>query len=148
LVGDFALPLPASVIAEPLGAPAKDQGKFHRRSSRLVSVSSSRDTARALPAALSFVRYLRGLVGRRADPEEDLITELIRAGEECDYLSKGEILAVAFLLVAGHETTVNPISGGTLALLRHPEQPEVLRRDPSRSRRSRSSCATPLPGRS
>ena len=88
--------------------------------------------ARALPAALSFVRYLRRLVERRVDPGEDLITELIRAEEEGDYLSKDEILAMAFLpLVAGHETTVNLISGGTLALLQHPEQAEVLRRNPS-----------------
>jgi cytochrome P450 PksS len=133
LVGDFALPLPATVIAELLGVPAKDQGKFHRWSSRLVSVSSNRDMARALPAALSFVRYLRRLVERRrVDPGEDLITALIRAEEEGDNLSKDEILAMAFLLlVAGHETTVNLISGGTLALLRHPEQAEVLRCNPS-----------------
>jgi cytochrome P450 PksS len=133
LVGDYALPLPATVIAELLGVPAKDQGKFHRWSSRLVSVSSGRDMARALPAALSFVRYLRRLVERRrVDPGEDLITALIRAGEEGDNLSKDEILAMAFLLlVAGHETTVNLISGGTLALLQHPEQAEVLRRNPS-----------------
>jgi cytochrome P450 len=133
LVGDYALPLPATVIAELLGVPAKDQVKFHRWSSRLVSVSSSRDMARALPAALSFVRYLRRLVERRrVDPEEDLITALIRAEEESDNLSKDEILAMAFLLlVAGHETTVNLISGGTLALLQHPEQAEVLRRNPS-----------------
>ena len=91
------------------------------------------DYALPLPAALSFVRYLRRLVERRrVDPGEDLITALIREEEEGDNLSKDEILAMAFLLlVAGHETTVNLISGGTLALLQHPEQAEVLRRNPS-----------------
>src|SRR5215211_8687861 len=85
LVADYALPLPATVIAELLGVPAEDHAKFHRWSNRLVSVSSGRDILRALPAALSFVRYLRNLVERhRADPEDDLITALIRAEEAGD----------------------------------------------------------------
>ena len=133
LVADYALPLPATVIAELLGVPAEDHKKFHRWSSRLVSISSSRDILRFLPAALLFVRYLRKLVERRrTDPEDDLITALIRAGEAGDRLSEDELLAMAFLLlVAGHETTVNLIASGTLALLEHPEQTERLRRDPS-----------------
>ena len=133
LVADYALPLPATVIAELLGVPAADHAKFHRWSSRLVSVSSGRDMLRALPAALSFVRYLRKLVERRrAEPQDDLITALIRAEEVGDKLSEDELLAMTFLLlVAGHETTVNLISGGTLALLEHPEQAEALRCDPS-----------------
>jgi cytochrome P450 len=133
LVAGYALPLPATVIAELLGVPAEDHAKFHRWSNRLVSVSSGRDMLRALPAALAFVRYLRNLVERRrADPEDDLITALIRAEEVGDKLSEDELLAMAFLLlVAGHETTVNLIASGTLALLEHPEQTEWLRRDPS-----------------
>ena len=133
LVADYALPLPATVIAELLGVPAEDHPKFHRWSNRLVSVSSGRDMLRALPAALSFVRYLRKLVEwRRADPQDDLLTALIRAEEAGDKLSEDELLAMTFLLlVAGHETTVNLVSGGTLALLEHPEQAEALRCDPS-----------------
>jgi cytochrome P450 len=133
LVADYALPLPVTVIAELLGVPAEDHAKFHRWSNRLVSVSSGRDMLQALPAALSFVRYLRKLVERRrADPQGDLITALIRAEEAGDKLSEDELLAMAFLLlVAGHETTVNLIASGTLALLEHPEQTESLRRDAS-----------------
>ncbi|MGI8911854.1 MAG: cytochrome P450 family protein [Rubrobacteraceae bacterium] len=132
LVAGYALPLPATVIAELLGVPAEDHKKFHRWSSRLVSVSSGRDMLRFLPAALSFVRYLRRLVAeRRADPQDDLMSALVRA-EEGDKLSEDEVLAMGFLLlVAGHETTVNLISGGTLALLEHPEQAERLGHDPS-----------------
>jgi cytochrome P450 len=132
LVADYTLPLPATVIAELLGVPAEDQTRFHRWSNRLVSVSSGRDMWRAIPAAYSFVRYLRRLVERRrADPEDDLITALIRAEEAGDKLSEDELLAMAFLLlVAGHETTVNLIASGTLALLEHPEQADRLRRDP------------------
>jgi len=130
LVADYALPLPATVIAELLGVPAGDLRRFHRWSSSLVSISSKRDMLRALPAALTFVRYLRKLVGRRrTDPGEDLISALVRAEESGDELSEDEILAMAFLLlVAGHETTVNLISGGTLALLENPEQAQALRR--------------------
>jgi cytochrome P450 len=133
LVVGYALPLPATVIAELLGVPAEDQVRFHRWSNRLVSVSSGRDMLRTLPAALSFVRYLRRLVERRrADPEDDLITALIRVEEAGAKLSEDELLAMAFLLlVAGLETTVNLIASGTLALLEHPEQAERLRRDPS-----------------
>ena len=133
LVAGYALPLPATVIAEFLGVPAEDHARFHRWSNRLVSVSSGRDMLRALPAALAFVRYLRKLVEkRRADPEDDLITALIRAEETGDKLSEDELLAMAFLLlVAGHETTVNLIASGTLALLEHTEQAERLRRDPT-----------------
>jgi cytochrome P450 PksS len=133
LVADFALPLPATVIAELLGVPAEDHAKFHRWSNRLVSVSSTRDMVRALPAALAFVRYLRRMIAkRRADPKEDLMTALIRAEKEGDKLSEDELLAMGFLLlVAGHETTVNLISGGMLALIEHPGQAEALRGDPS-----------------
>jgi cytochrome P450 len=133
LVADYALPLPATVIAELLGVPAEDHAKFHRWSNRLVSVSSKRDLLRALPAALLFVRYLRKLVERRrTDPRDDLVTALIRAEEAGDKLSKDELLAMAFLLlVAGHETTVNLIASGTLALLEHPEQIKRLRHEPS-----------------
>jgi cytochrome P450 len=131
LVAGYALPLPATVIAELLGVPAEDHARFHRWSNRLVSVSSGRDMWRAIPAAYSFVRYLRKLVERRrADPEDDLITALIRAEEAGDKLSEDELLAMAFLLlVAGHETTVNLIASGTLALLEHLGQAERLRRD-------------------
>jgi cytochrome P450 len=69
---------------------------------------------------------------RRAEPEDDLLTALVRAEEAGDRLSEDELLAMAFLLlVAGHETTVNLIASGALALLEHPEQAEALRSDPS-----------------
>ena len=133
LVAAYALPLPATVIAELLGVPAEDHARFHRWSSGLVSVSSKRDMVRFLPAALSFVRYLRKMFEkRRAEPKEDLMTALIRAEEAGDKLSEDELLAMAFLLlVAGHETTVNLIANGALALLEHPDQAEALRNDPS-----------------
>ena len=132
LVRDYALPLPATVIAELLGVPARDHRKFHRWSNRIVSISSGRDVWRALPAAIAFVRYLRKMSERRrASPEDDLISALVQAEEEGDKLSQDELLAMSFLLlVAGHETTVNLIASGTLALLENPEQLEELKADP------------------
>lgn len=133
LVRDYALPLPATVIAELLGIPASDHRKFHRWSNKIVSISSGRDVWKALPAALSFLRYLRKMVERRrSQPEDDLMSALIQAEEAGDKLGQDELLAMAFLLlVAGHETTVNLIASGTLALIEHPEQLEKLWRDPS-----------------
>jgi cytochrome P450 len=131
LVRDYALPLPATVIAELLGIPAKDQRRFHRWSNRIVSISSGRDVWRALPAALAFVRYLRKMSERRRiSPEDDLMSALVRAEEAGESLSQDELLAMSFLLlVAGHETTVNLIASGTLALLEHPDQLEKLEGD-------------------
>jgi cytochrome P450 len=131
LVRDYALPLPATVIAELLGVPGKDQRRFHRWSNRIVSISSGRDVWRALPAAFAFVRYLRKMSERRRVlPEDDLMSALVQAEEAGDSLSQDELLAMSFLLlVAGHETTVNLIASGTLALLEHPDQLEKLEGD-------------------
>jgi cytochrome P450 PksS len=119
------------VIAELLGVPAKDQRRFHRWSNRIVSISSGRDVWRALPAAFAFVRYLRKMSERRRVlPEDDLMSALVQAEEAGDSLSQDELLAMSFLLlVAGHETTVNLIASGTLALLEHPDQLEKLEGD-------------------
>ena len=69
---------------------------------------------------------------RRAEPREDLLSALVQAEEAGDKLSEDELTAMLFLLlVAGHETTVNLIASGTLALLQHPEQLELLRRNPA-----------------
>ena len=146
LVTDYAQPVPATIIAKMLGVPSNDQHKFQRWSNKFVSNTSTLDILGALPAVLMFTRYIRKLIEqRRASPGDDLLTALIQAEESGDKLSQDELVSMVFLLlVAGHETTVNLIAGGALALLQHPEQRERLRQTPSLSnRRSRSSCATP-----
>jgi cytochrome P450 PksS len=133
LISAYALPVPLTIIAELLGVPAADQPTFHRWSSKIVSVSSGRDMLRVMPAIWAFLRYLRKLVAqRRAEPRNDLISALVRVEEAGDTLSEDELLAMVFLLlVAGHETTVNLIGSGTLALLQHAEQCGRLRQDPA-----------------
>ncbi|MGB0034992.1 MAG: cytochrome P450 [Candidatus Acidiferrales bacterium] len=133
LIHDYALPLPSTIIAEMLGVPAEDRHRFHRWSSSMVSADASKlSLYRAMPGALAFIRYVRKLVKkRRADPRDDLTSALVRAEEAGDQLSEDEMVAmIVLLLIAGHETTVNLIANGTLALLAHPEQMEMLRKDP------------------
>jgi cytochrome P450 PksS len=134
LIHDFALPLPATIIAEILGVPVKDHHKFHRWSKALIDAGAS--TWRmilAVPNALALMRYLRMIIKkRRAEPQDDLISSLAKAEEAGDTLSEDELLAMCLLLlVAGHETTVNLIGNGTLALLEHPDQLDKLRGDPA-----------------
>jgi len=88
--------------------------------------------AAAQQARLEFADYFRELIAaRRARPADDLLSELIRAEDDGQYLSEQELIATCvLLLVAGHETTVGLISNAILALLRHPDQLAVLRGDP------------------
>ena len=132
LVADYALPIPATIIADLLGVPAKDRDRFHRWSSRLVSVTSGRDFLAALPSVFLFMRYLRRLFARRRlEPRDDLITGLVQAEEAGDRLSSDELLSMIFLLlIAGHETTVNLIANGMLALVQAPDQLQRLRSEP------------------
>jgi cytochrome P450 PksS len=133
LIHDYALPLPTTIIAEMLGVPVKDRHKFHRWSKVLFVISASRwGMVRAIPSVWLFMRYIRRFIrARRADPRDDLVSALVQAEEAGEKLSEDEMLAmIMLLLVAGHETTVNLIGNGTLALLEHPEQMERLRGDP------------------
>jgi cytochrome P450 PksS len=134
LIRDFALPIPTTIIAEMLGVPVADQHKFHRWSSAIVSSNATGwGMFLAIPGALAFLRYLRKLVAaRRAVPQADLVSALVEAEEAGDRLSGDELLSMVFLLlIAGHETTVNLIGNGTLALLENPDQMERLRQDPA-----------------
>jgi cytochrome P450 len=134
IIRDFALPLPTTIIAEMLGVPVEDRHRFHRWSSRIVaSDPSGWRMVKAIPSLIAFLRYIRRLVrARQAEPRDDLVSALVQAEESGDQLNEDELVAMIFLLlVAGHETTVNLIGNGVLALLRHPQQMEELRRDPS-----------------
>jgi cytochrome P450 len=133
LINDYALPLPMTIITEILGVPTGDRHKFHKWSKAVVSLSSPNATARVIPSVWMFIRYLRRFFKlRRMKPQDDLASALIQAEEAGDKLSEDELLAMVFLLlIAGHETTVNLIGSGTLALLEHPDEMDKLRREPS-----------------
>ena len=135
LIDDYAFPLPITVIAELLGVPAEDRNSFREWSDAAVSGDTSREHLEKvlIPNMQAFIDYLRQMFEeKRRNPAEDLVSALVRAEEAGDQLSEDELLGMVFLLlVAGHETTVNLIGNGVLALLQHPDQLEKLRADPS-----------------
>src|SRR2546421_2242779 len=133
LIADFALPLPLTMIGRILGVPAQDNQKFHCWSKTLISAGTNRNLLVLIPSIMSFMGYLKKLIKeRRAHPKDDLVTALVQAKDGSDKLSGDEVLAMIFLLlVAGHETTVNLIGSGSLALLEHPDQLEKLRIEPA-----------------
>jgi cytochrome P450 len=142
IVTDLAYPLPVQIICEMLGVPVEDQETFHGWSVELAGaidpdpLISPEQRERIKVAGDAFIEYFTMLIERRrAAPTDDLLSALIAAEEDGDRLSEEELLGQAlFLLIAGHETTVNLIGNGMLALLRHPDQLERLRADPSLDR--------------
>jgi cytochrome P450 len=138
LIADFAFPLPVTVIAHVLGVRPEDRGRFREWSMALATAIDLDDgldpdiRSRADRATRELGDYLRGIVAeRRRAPRDDLISALLAAEEEGTRLSEEELIAtLILLLVAGHETTVNLIGNGTLALLRHPHELTRLREAP------------------
>ncbi|MEU5432917.1 cytochrome P450 [Streptomyces sp. NPDC020719] len=129
LVQALSFPLPITVIGDLLGVPSLDQGSFREWSNASISATALADR---LAAAKSMSEYLTALLAdKRENPGGDLMSALIHtADEDGDRLSGPELLGMAWLLlVAGHETTVNLISNGVLALLSNPEQLAALRAD-------------------
>ena len=129
LIDRFAFPLPVTVICELLGVPGADRDDFRGWSSTLLSTGTAEDIGAASQAMTA---YLRGLIdAKRRAPAEDMLSELVHTQDDGDELSETELVGMAFLLlVAGHETTVNLIGSGMLALLRDPAQFAALRADP------------------
>jgi cytochrome P450 len=131
LIEELAAPLPIAVISELLGVPDGDRADFRAWTTALVN--SGGDQKVIGEASANMAGYLGGLLrGKRGGGSDDLLTALVAARDEDDALSDHELLSMAFLLlVAGHETTVNLIGNGVLALLRHPDQLARLRADES-----------------
>ncbi len=133
LIKEFALPLPMTIITEILGVPRKDHDKFHKWSQAVVSLTSPSPTLGVIPSVWKFIRYLRQFFKlRRREPQDDLVSALIKSEEAGDKLNEDELLAMVFLLlIAGHETTVNLIGNGTLALIENPNELNKLLSEPS-----------------
>jgi cytochrome P450 len=141
-VDDFAWPLPVAVICELLGVPSEDRDEFKDRSAALArgldpefllpeELQAARDEA-----LTQFAIYFHGLFEqRRQHPTDDLLSALVAAHDGEDRLSDVELLSTAILLlVAGHETTVNLLSGALLALARDDEAQAKWRADPTLDR--------------
>jgi len=130
LLDAFAFPLPMSVICDLLGVPDTERTTFRRWSNTLLS--SDGTGADRTAAGLAIAQYLGALVAeKRARPADDMLSAIVAASDDADRLSADETVSMAFLLlVAGHETTVNLIGNGVLALLRSPDRLAELRADP------------------
>jgi cytochrome P450 len=131
LISRFAAPLPIAVICELLGIPDGERTAFRDWTEALISTTP--DAPDAVEAAARMAEYLGDLLRRkRAGTADDLLTALAAARDARDALTEDELVSMAFLLlVAGHETTVNLIGNGVLALLRHPDLLARLHTDES-----------------
>jgi cytochrome P450 len=137
LVDALAFPLPFSVIAEMLGTPPADHERIRQLTGTVVrslEPVADPELVRAIMAADEELSQVAAdmIAWKRANPADDLLTALIHAEDDGDALSDDELVAQTLLLyIAGHETTVNLIAGGALALLRHPQQLALLRAHPA-----------------
>ncbi|MBJ9987613.1 cytochrome P450 family protein [Paenibacillus sp. S28] len=134
LISEFAYPLPIIVISEMLGIPGHHQARFREWTHKLAQGALNPGQANLVQEALhEFIDYIQSLISeKRVTPGNDVISGLLQAYDEGDKLNENELLSTIWLLItAGHETTVNLIGNGTLALLQHPEQMQLLREDPA-----------------
>jgi cytochrome P450 len=139
LIEEFAYPIPVNVICEMMGVPVQDHERFKgwsldiaRGLDSIWLPPDSEIPRRSAAARHAISDYFRELIAqRRASPRGDLLSALIAAEEAGDKLNEEELLATCILiLIAGHETTVNLIGNGVLALLRNPEELRRLRATP------------------
>jgi cytochrome P450 len=136
-VAELAWPLPVAVIGEMLGVPEADFDAFKEQSALVArgldpdfllddATRKQRDDA-----GLFFIDYFSRLFAqRRAHPGDDLLSALVVARDGEDRLSEGELISTAILLlVAGHETTMNLVSGSLLLLSRDRDVQDALRQN-------------------
>ncbi|UJW32931.1 cytochrome P450 [Saccharothrix sp. AJ9571] len=130
LVAHLALPVPSLVICRTLGVPYADHEFFQDKTGILLSFDS---TPEQVAKAMTEIRaFLGDLISeKQRTPDDDLVSSLVHNHLEKGEVTRENLLATILLLLnAGHETTANMISLGTLALLENPEQLAALRADP------------------
>ena len=138
VISDLAFPLPATVISELLGIPVEDREQFSYWAKAITSIQGTgqakADVAlRAQENLLEVRQYFSEIFAqRRREPQDDLISALVRAEEQGDKLNEAELVSTCTtLLLAGHETTTCLIANGILTLLKLPDQLDELRSNPS-----------------
>jgi cytochrome P450 len=121
LLAEYAFMLPVLVICELLGVPAEDRDDFAAWSNVMVDDNSQEETTQAMGRLGGYLAQL--VAAKRETPDDALISGLIEVADDGDRLSEPELIGMAMmLLIAGHETTVNLIGNGLLALYTQPEQ--------------------------
>lgn len=137
IVADLALPVPSTLICEMMGVPLADREKFTQWTAEAThglaaGMAPPEVLDRAREAGLALAAYFESLIAeRRANLRDDILSGLIRAQEEGDSLSPGELISQAIgLLIAGFETTIGLIANGARAFVTHPDQIAALRANP------------------
>jgi cytochrome P450 len=138
VVAELAYPLPVGVICELLGVPPADEPIFHSFAGRLTKALDPKETlteqeiAELTTTQREWREYLMPMIAQRsAHPGSDLISALLTEGDEATRMTLLELgITLGMLLIAGHETTVNLVANGTLALLRNPDVLARLRANP------------------
>ena len=138
LIEDFAFRLPVTIICDMLGIPEEHREAFYKGSrdgGRILDPVplTAEEIAQANAGNTMAKRYFEQLFElRRRNPGDDLTSQLVQAEEAGDKLSNEELTAnIVLLFGAGHETTVNLIGNGLLALYRNPDQLALLKANPS-----------------
>ena len=133
LAAELAEPVPPLVMALLMGLPDADWHTFRDQMSRIVGYAAADDPAASAAASQEFVGYLAGkLAGRRANPGDDMLSDIATLELDGAPLSDADAISMAFLLLgAGHETTVGAIGGLLYYLGRNPELQYRLLADPS-----------------
>jgi cytochrome P450 len=131
---DLAAPLPVRVITQMMSVPPEDREHLRELADKLLYINRGEpDRLRPLTEGMrGMIEYVEPLVeARLRRPGEDFISVLAQ-GEKSGVFTRHQVLVnTALLLFAGHETTMNLICNGTLALIRHPDQWARLRADPA-----------------
>jgi cytochrome P450/CRP-like cAMP-binding protein len=137
LIEDFAFPLPLAVISDLLGLPPGDDAAIRGWSQDITKAIDPAVTPAEVDASViasdAMNDYLLEVIAqRRKSPDDALLSVLIAIADETDQLTELELVdQLTLLYIAGHETTVNLIGNGMLALLQQREQLERLRLDPA-----------------
>ena len=133
VMNDLATPLPVMVIAEMMGVPAQDRGYIRELATKLLNIGRGEpDRMKPLTEGMKgMYDYVSPMVDERmVKPGDDFIS-VLAAGEKAGAFTRHQVLVnTSLLLLAGHETTINLICNGTLAFIQHPDQWDLLQRDP------------------
>lgn len=140
VIEDLAFVLPVTVLCDLLGVPHTDGLIFRSLADRLLGFQGrNRPSLESLLAAQEAILELRAYLAERSAGLEDgtvaadgLLGRMFAAQESSDALSEDELVnTIGTLLIAGHETTTSLVGNGLYTLLRHPDQWQAMRDDPS-----------------
>ena len=130
-VTSIASELPLQAIADLLGVPQEDRHKIFEWSNIMTSYDAGGDPDAPAIASMELIGYANAMAeDRAANPRDDIVTKLVQADVDGEHLSAEEFgWFVTLLAVAGNETTRNATTHGMVAMLEHPEQWELFKRE-------------------